>query len=72
MADRSPDRGSSTARRYVFDRRLFIVPPVHLARLAAAVPVFAFIDNDSLFWSYYTVAFVSFFLLIGCTADGIE
>ncbi len=66
MADSSPDRGSSTARRYVFDRRLFIIPPVHWVMPAAAVPVFAFIDNDSLFWSYYTVAFVSFFLLICC------
>ncbi len=66
MADRSPDRGSPAARRYVFDRRLFIVLAVHLALLAAAVPVFAFIDNDGLFWSYYAVAFVSFFPLICC------
>ncbi len=50
-------------KRYVFDRRLFIVLTIHWSLLVIAVPVFVFVDNRVVFSLYWIIAFVSFIAL---------
>ena len=63
MSVRSISGQGHPPARCVFDKTLFIVLALHWALLVAAVPVFAFVSNKTVFSVYWSVGFFSFLIL---------